>query len=342
MKNKYSFNEISNTRGIILGFATMIIVLFHSQELYIEKIFHIDVIQNILYFIKNIGNVGVDIFLVLSGVGLYYSFSNNSNLKSFYKKRFVRIVPAVFIVATIITALKNETGIGNFLERIFLFSLFTKKDYSFWYFTLIMILYIVYPLLHKLIEKFDYKSTILLVVIALLGNHLLRIYNTELYKIIEIATTRIPVFIIGIWIGKKSKEGFEISKLWMILFITVYIVILGLLYNKVFNKYYFIVRYLYCPLALTTVILLSYVCSKKKNKGIITNFLIWVGSYSMETYLLYEYLVKKCKNIFVYSDIYNISYHLCIFIITMILANLLKRFCDEINDKVFMSEIKNR
>ena len=170
MENRYSLKSISQTRNIILGFATLFVALFHSQTMYIENIFPSEAVKNILLYIKNLGNVGVDIFLILSGVGLFYSFSKDSSIKSFYKKRAVRILPAVIIVAIIITAMKSGEGLGNFFERIFLISLFTKGDVDFWYFSLIILLYIMYPIFHKLIDRFGIKAVIGLIASVLIIN----------------------------------------------------------------------------------------------------------------------------------------------------------------------------
>ena len=86
MKEMYNFNDISKKRNIILGIATLLVAYCHSTSLLIESLFQIQIINNILVFIREIGTIGVDIFLILSGVGLYYSFSKNKNLKQFYKK----------------------------------------------------------------------------------------------------------------------------------------------------------------------------------------------------------------------------------------------------------------
>ena len=53
MKQSYSFSNISKTRNIILGIATIWIMFFHSPTLYIENIFNNKIIQAIIIFIRN-------------------------------------------------------------------------------------------------------------------------------------------------------------------------------------------------------------------------------------------------------------------------------------------------
>ena len=88
MKEKQiELNIINESRNIILGIATLLIVLFHSSALNFNELLGANIISNILNFIKRTGNIGVDIFLFLSGIGLYFSLSKN-NLKQYYKNRF--------------------------------------------------------------------------------------------------------------------------------------------------------------------------------------------------------------------------------------------------------------
>ena len=229
-KTKYNFKQISNSRNVIMGIATILILIFHSQTLYLHKIFNSNIIQNLITFFRDTGNVGVDIFLILSGLGLYYSFSKDSNIKNFYKKRLLRILPATIIVAIFTTVLMEGSGFGYFLRRITLLTLFTGEDVDFWYFSLIIILYLLYPLFHKVIKKFDSKGIIMLIVPILIINHCIRVFDITLYKNIEIAITRIPVFIAGIYLGKKSSEGFKIDKKILIPILLLLSIMIGNLY----------------------------------------------------------------------------------------------------------------
>lgn len=338
MKEMYNFNYISKKRNIILGIATLLVAYCHSTSLLVENLFSIQIINNILVFIREIGTIGVDIFLILSGVGLYYSFSKNKNLKQFYKKRAVRILPAAIIVAIIITMLKGGYGVGKYLQRIFLLQFFIDGNLDFWYFSFIIVLYFLYPLLHKMVEKYDYKFVIIFIISIVLGNVLLMKYNIYLYNRFEIATTRIPVFIMGIWIGKKSYEEWKINAKWLLLFLAMFLIIILLLYSRMFISKYIVVRFLYCPLAVSIVVILSCVYTIFEKNSLLTRFFIWLGTYSMEIYLLYEYLVKNYYYLFNYKDPYNISYYICMFVVTLILATVLRRFCDELTDRVIVRD----
>ena len=331
-KNQYSFRQISNSRNVVMGMATILILIFHSQTLYLHKAFNLNIIQNLITFFRDMGNVGVDIFLILSGLGLYYSFSKDSNIKNFYKKRLIRILPATIIVAVLTTALMNGKGLGYFVRRITLLTLFTGEDVDFWFFSLIIVLYFIYPLLYKVIKKFDFLGMILLIIPVLIINHCIRIFNISLYNNIEIAITRIPVFIAGIYLGKKSSENAKINKYLLIPIFLILSVLIVLLYMNVFKKCAFIIRYVYFFISISVVILLSFII--KNNNNILEKTFTEIGRYSMEIYLIYEYLVKNCINIFVYHDKYNLAYYIAVIILTFILAYVLKQITNNISNSI--------
>ena len=80
-----------------MGFAMIIVMLFHaplpSKDLY--------------YGLMRCGNNGVDMFLFLSGIGLWFSWTKNeeslyfslSHFLNFYYRRFLRLYPAWLIIA---------------------------------------------------------------------------------------------------------------------------------------------------------------------------------------------------------------------------------------------------
>lgn len=141
--------------------------------------------------------------------------------------------------------LKGGYGLGKYLQRKFLLQFFIDGNLDFWYFSFIIVLYFIYPLLHKMVKKYDYKFVIIFIISIVLGNVLLMKYNIYLYNRFEIATTRIPVFIMGIWLGKKSYEEWKINAKWLSLFLAMFLITIFLLYSRMFISKYIVVRFLY-------------------------------------------------------------------------------------------------
>lgn len=51
--------------------------------------------------------LGVDIFIMLLGFGLYYSLSMDNNTKKFYQKKLCRILPFYFFICVVYAVLKR-------------------------------------------------------------------------------------------------------------------------------------------------------------------------------------------------------------------------------------------
>ena len=83
--------DISRFRGELMGLAILFVMLFH-----------VSVPRTDMFFgLHRIGNIGVDMFFFLSGVGLWHSWTKNSDTMRFYQKRLLRIYPAWLIVASL-------------------------------------------------------------------------------------------------------------------------------------------------------------------------------------------------------------------------------------------------
>ena len=131
---------LSEYRSSLMGFAILYIMFFHLEG-------HCPYIHSHFFIL---GNTGVEIFLLLSGLGLYYSLSreNTINIKLFYKKRMLRILPAfwmVIIPLSIINLIKGEIPLGLAITRILGLSAFNEGANGYWYITAILICYIFTP-----------------------------------------------------------------------------------------------------------------------------------------------------------------------------------------------------
>ena len=81
--------NISRYRGELMGAAMLFIMLFH-----------VSLPRNDLFFgLRRMGNIGVDMFLFLSGIGLWFSWMKKPSARHFFTKRYLRIYPAWLIMA---------------------------------------------------------------------------------------------------------------------------------------------------------------------------------------------------------------------------------------------------
>ena len=79
-----------------------------------------------------LGSSGVEIFLFLSGMGLFYSLSGDPRLSEFYRKRLTRILPAYLVLGgagwLILDILLRKTGWLRFLLDFSTLSFWTEGE----------------------------------------------------------------------------------------------------------------------------------------------------------------------------------------------------------------------
>ena len=150
--SKINFSSLSDYRTELMGAAMLFVMLFHVG---MDR-------HSTFYALHRIGNVGVDIFLLLSGIGLWYAWQKKPSLKHFYWRRFVRLYPAWLIMAMLfyIPNHINTPGggyspdiINLVLNILFGWSFWRCDDLTFWFIPAIMALYLVAPFYLRLIRR---------------------------------------------------------------------------------------------------------------------------------------------------------------------------------------------
>lgn len=320
MDKRFELKNISNSRGFIMGIATLLVMFFHTYIDYYEIIGN-NFFANLIDFLHFRGNIGVDIFLLLSGIGLYFSYKKNK-LLTFYKNRFIRVVPAYLLVTVSYFLYLRE------FDKIFSVLSFTgfiiNGDRFLWYIQLILILYVVFPIIYKVIDRYRFGGLFISLCGIILFNTMYSLINMRGYENVEIALTRIPVFLIGTYLGKMINDNKTISKN-MIFFSLITAILIYILIYFWFNGYrfMFVQRYLYCILAICLVILITYLYSCVKNK---TNFVFkiicFLGKYSLEIYLLHDIVSRILLNNVTVLSIMVLT--VISFVVSIILAIILK------------------
>ena len=189
-------NQILTNRSFLMGVAMSLVIVYH---------FFCWVYNPIGPF--NIGYVGVDIFLFLSGLGLTYSYENNSIIQ-FYKNRIKRIYP-IYLVSIIVTYIVYKLNWNAFdlIANISTLGIYIKggvNRYD-WYLESLFSLYFLFPL-------FYYYGKIRLgglVILLLAISFLLFQYNVPWWY--DCILGRLPIFLYGVIFKYCTKSYKAIS-----------------------------------------------------------------------------------------------------------------------------------
>lgn len=218
--------SLSDFRTPLMGISIILVLLCHAKmnganlPCYILKIL-------------NLGNWGVDIFFLLSGIGMYFSITKkniqNQAWFDWYKRRFYRVLIPYFILETpywIWYCIDNNEGVISFLYYISMLS-FWCEHIGLWFLALLIPLYIITPVLYKIFNtRYGVLYLILLLTITLTSPLIVRnIFNNNIICNILGVIVRVPCFLIGLYYGKKIKEGKNVNFLYLILLLLAFHII---------------------------------------------------------------------------------------------------------------------
>ncbi|MGB1210949.1 peptidoglycan/LPS O-acetylase OafA/YrhL [Lacinutrix venerupis] len=272
---------------------------FSYNSIYVENFFSsiksnpINVLQYIIAFL---GHYGIYLFIFISGYGLTILYLNTTiNYKEFIKKRLAKLYP-VFTIALIALFIYNylifkqefnSNDAINFLLRFTLLAnLIPKKVFvlngPFWFYSLIVQLYLLFPFLISLLKKNPrilYIISVIAFIVVFLFNEQLSHINFSLYYNF---VGHLPVFIFGIIYAVKGNVISTYLK-WMAL--TALIIIVLSFYN----------RYFWYLSGLSVLILFLYLFTYFKKYNFskkVLNFIIYTGGLSYYLFAVHGFIRK--------------------------------------------------
>lgn len=212
------FHSISVYRNELFAFSIISIILFHFVDDFLDSTAATGIaIMPANMFADIISSIGVEIFVLLSGLGLYFSFRKNSDVQRFYKKRFIRILVPYGIfgcVAWLVLTVISKKDFWYYIYNFSLMSFWNSGNVMLWYIAFILVMYLAFPLIFAIINS-EHSGRNTLITLAIMYLILFACENnsTSIYSDVEIALWRMPVFVVGTYFGKLAyeKRQFKIS-----------------------------------------------------------------------------------------------------------------------------------
>ena len=327
-KNKNDFlfdlSLISRYRQEVFGISILWIMLLHGSIL--DKMVFPQHLEMLAVILKH-GNVGVDVFLFLSGLGLYYSYVRESDIGIYLKKRLARVlVPFLLIGGTyyIWWDVILHGSFQAFLRDITLINFVLGGNKTVWYVYGILLCYILFPYFYAIIYEKDgrYKETAFFRICAAVTGLTLLVfmiqkYYPDFYECSESALTRIPVFFLGIAAAKLAKDGRRVSMsfpvlCWLIV-LTAYPILKAQYIVGIYQRYY------YCILGIALTVFFTTIFHMIRWEPFHKLF-CWFGAISFELYLYHILL----RNVYMKSSWYDGHVYLKYLILLLVSVFLAK------------------
>lgn len=270
MKKFFEIQDISTYRSELMGWSILWIMMLHFTFTQIKP----------LGFIAQYGFAGVEIFMLVSGLGLFYSLHSNHNIFQFYKKRLLRIFPTYYILGILASILLFNDSIIDYLYRYSTVGFWIGGSYWEWYIPSIVVLYLLSPLFKYILDKkyfillFCLCLSILIITYFIIrqGNILGLLHFFFLY--------RIPAFILGMVCAYWIKNNISTKYYYAFLLSGIPIFIwLFPQHHQLYNFKYFSLLFL-LPLFTIIFILIS------KHITFINPIIRMIGNASLEIYLI--------------------------------------------------------
>ena len=275
-------------------------------------------------------DIGVDMFFLFSGIGIFFSIFNAEqkgtySYSSFIAKRLKRILIPYLILETpfwIWYCVQN--GDSPFYSLYYLsFASFWVEHIGLWFVALLLPLYFASPFLLKMIRKSEWWVPALIIIpliVSIIPNKLEISPYTEIFSNIQIVSSRIPCYVIGLWIGKKVLNKESISIIWFVILIALFIVLKWVpIVNSIYRGW---------MIAIVMAVILSILLEYANRVKVVDAFLSALGKSTLFIYISYD----VCKNIFLSVPVFGGGGKLfyLVAIITSIILGILYHIADSI------------
>lgn len=237
---------------------------------------------------------GVDIFLLLSGYGLFYSYQKKGGV-FFLKKRFKRIIPTYLLISSAYILFIYIMGddVWKTIWDYSLVSFFLEGNLRVWFIAAILVLYLLFPLIFRIAKHDGVALGTMFAIWAIVLGIAFCSDISVLNRINAIFIVRIPVFILGAVVARKEQEKTVGNKrtvrMSLMILITLSLLSMFLLYRQITN-FWTIVRLLFCPISFLFCLVICNLpmCQTTRRYQIIH----WLGGITLEIYLLHESILK--------------------------------------------------
>ena len=276
--------------------------------------------------IVQIGDCGVDIFLFLSGYGLYFSYTKDHDIKIFYKKRFWRIIPPVIILLLAFSLI--EILCGNAISKYLSPLHWIWQIYCiYWYVGAIILFYLAFPFIYKVAKENAALSLLFSFIIAFGGIFIVKASDVNTLGQLIIYFARVPIFVLGCVLAYKS-EWLEKRGLFRL------ILLFGIPLLYIIPKD--IQRLCYSFTTIGIILILSYIQYFTPKK--LSHLICVIGKSSLEFYLIHIFLLS-------HNMLDLINHYVNFTILTSIIGLIISCIMSIIAHKVieyFVGRIRNR
>ncbi|MBP7005859.1 acyltransferase [Patescibacteria group bacterium] len=271
------------TTGALKGFAILAVIFSHIEYFLVTD-------HEFLFPLGILAGVGVNLFLLLSGFGLARSTSEYPvNLITFYKKRLAKLFLPLWMILLVSWVLdyfwlhRSYALLEMALNAFGIFptsDLYAGLNAPFWYFTFLLGYYAIFPWVYR--KNHVWRSFFLLIAASLAMTALPLPVDENVRNLYRLHTLAFPL---GVFIASFSPSSKLVARVMRPpVRITIFAICAYLFYYTALHSH---VGEGIWPEQLTSLVTTLSILSLAILSPFRSSFLVFVGTYSYELYLLH-------------------------------------------------------
>ena len=281
------------------------------------------------------GFLGVDVFFIISGFIITYTYLKNNidfNILVFWKKRFSRLLPSLISLYTICLLFSYfiflPNDFKNFGQQLFSSSIYLSNFYFYvshnyfsdwvikplllhtWSLSIEEQFYFVFPFLFLFFNKIKNLTYILTIIILLIFLSSFLMFTSDNMVSFYLLHTRFFEFLIGV-IAAYYVLNFKVNFNNYIIFASFILLIFCFIF---FDSDYHLTYYLLIPISLIFIIILGVHKDSFRSWYLTSKPIVYIGTISYSLYLFHFPII-------IFNDYYfNINNELIIFLLIFLFA----------------------
>ncbi|SAL84169.1 Acyltransferase family protein [Caballeronia terrestris] len=194
----------------VRSISVLMIIVYHYRSQYLYQYPNTRVAGSIGVLHIGFGDLGVALFIMISGAALMITYPGKIDLADYLKKRFLSIYPGfwvAFIAASIFCLILNKhlNDTGEYWKLLFSvaamdgFFLYKTSNYYVigeWFLGFIIFLYLLFPLVRPVVQRYPLLALLIVPAVYLVA---LPIYNAQHFELIDQRNPlmRLPELVFG-------------------------------------------------------------------------------------------------------------------------------------------------
>ena len=323
-RSPLTLQDVSAHRSVLYGFAALWI-LFHHTTLSFSG----GGLSRALRWIQYNGACGVDMFVLLTGFGLYRSMNRDSRVGAFYLRRLERVALPAFVVSAVAFGL-TAGSFGSYVCELLQFP-YWLGVYTFWYVPFILTMYLVYPLIHRIQRsrpKLLWALFAAFLVFAWFANRYLLGNSLDRRNL---GLLRIPLFLLGCILAPRFDRAERIPR-WVLPGCLALYAAVTAVNGMLPAEDRFLRGVSYAFLAAALIVGLTYLarlCTCGRVRRLVYRCFAFCGGLSLEIYLLFAPIgtaLSDAKSAIGNPSVLKLNLVAAVF--TILLAVALRWFCE--------------